>query len=156
MPNRVVRLTPVSGATSTPDAGFAFNQINVQPINGLVDGSGLVIDRSENIYVADYAKHVIFKYRRGDTASQIFAGAYGVSGLADGQGSDARFNGPTAMAVDNSGNLYVIDSGNARIRRVDPNGRVFTIAAIPAAAIEEANGIAVDSSGNIYFVDTTA
>jgi len=154
MANRVVRLTPVSASTYTPDAGAAFNQINVQPINGLVDGSGLVIDKGDNIYVADYDKHVIYKYQRGNTASRIFAGAYGVSGLADGQGSDARFNAPTSMAVDNSGFLYVVDSGNARIRRIDPNGNVFTVAAIPAAA-GQTGGIAVDSSGNIYFVDAT-
>jgi len=153
MANRLVRLTPVSASTSTPDAGCAFNQINVQPINGLSDGAGVAIDRSENLYVADYDKHVIYKYQRGATASKIFAGAYGVSGLADGQGSDARFNQPTSMAVDNSGYLYVIDSGNSRVRRIDQNANVFTVAAIPVAA-GESGGIAVDASGNIYFVDS--
>lgn len=154
MANRLVRLTPVTAATSTPDAGAAFNKTNVQPITGLADGAGVCIDRSENIYVTDFTKHVIYRYRRGDAASQIFAGAYGVSGSSDGAYSAARFNAPSAICVDNSGNLYVVDSGNALIRRIDQNANVYTVASIPAAA-GQVGDIAVDASGNIYFVDST-
>lgn len=154
MANRLVRLTPVSSGTSTPDAGAAFNQINTQPISGLADGAGVCIDKSESIYVTDYTKHVIYRYRKGDSASKIFAGAYGVSGNADGAYSTARFNQPAAICVDNSGNLYVVDAGNALIRRIDQNANVFTVASIPAAA-GFIGGITVDASGNIYYIDST-
>jgi len=154
MANRLVRLTPVSITTSTPDAGAAFNQINVQPILGLTDGAGVCIDRAENLYVTDFTQHVIYKLQRGSSTSRIFVGAYGVSGLADGQGSDARFNAPAGIAVDNAGFLYVVDSGNARIRKVTPNGNVYTVAAIPPA-FGEVGDITVDASGNIYYIDST-
>lgn len=154
MANRLVRITPVSSTTSTPDAGASFNQINTQPINGLADGAGVCIDRSENIYVADFTKHVIYRYQRGAAASQIFAGAYGVSGSSDGAYSAARFNNPSSICCDNSGNIYVIDSGNHLIRKIDQNANVFTVASIPAAA-GQTGGITVDASGNIYYMDST-
>ena len=153
MANRLVRLNPVTAATSTPDAGAAFNKTNVQPILGLADGAGICIDKSENMYVCDYTKHVIYRYRKGDTQSYIFAGAYGQSGNVDGAYSVARFNQPSSICVDNSGNLYLIDSGNLLIRRIDQNANVTTVASIPAAS-GQTGGIAVDASGNIYFMDS--
>ena len=155
MANRLVRLTPVSAATSTPDAGAAFNKTNTQPITGLTTGAGICVDKSENIYVCDYANHVVYRYRKGDTQSYIFAGAYGQSGSSDGAYSAARFNQPTAICVDNSGNVYLIDSGNALIRRIDQNANVTTVASIPSPA-DETGGIAIDASGNIYYMDSTA
>lgn len=152
MANRLVRLTPVSAATSTPDAGASFNQVNTLPINGLTNGSGVCIDHSETLYVSDATKHVIYKYRKGDSVSHIFAGAYGTSGLADGQAGAARFNAPAGLAVDASGNVYVVDTGNSRIRKIDQNGNVFTVAAIPAGGTGP-GGIAIDATGNIYYMD---
>lgn len=154
MANRLVRLTPVTAATSTPDAGAAFNKTNVLPITGLADGAGVCIDRSENIYVADNTMHVIYKYQKGAPASKIFAGAYNQSGSADGQHSAARFNGPTSICCDNSGNVFVLDAGNSLIRRIDQNSNVFTVGSIPVAA-GAAGGITIDASGNIYFIDST-
>jgi sugar lactone lactonase YvrE len=156
MANRLIKLRPVSGATSTPEAGDGSAQQVVLPINGLSDGAGVCIDRSENIYVTDFDKHVVYKYRRGSSASMILAGAYGVSGLADGQGSVARFNGPSSICVDRSGRLWIVDSGNNRIRRMDENGNVFTVAAIPATVGgDEIGQIACDDSENLYFIDNT-
>ena len=157
MPNKLIRLRPISASTNTPDAGMAGAQRFVIPINGLTDGAGVAVDRGEIVYVSDASKHVIFKYRYGAPASQIFAGAYGVSGTADGQGSAARFNTPTYMCVDRAGRLWVIDSGNSLVRRVDENARVYTVAAIPPTlAGDLIGGIAVDDSENIFLVDNSA
>ena len=154
MANRLVRYNPVTAATAT-DSGDAFNRVNVQPITGADDLAGVCVDHSENIYVTDFSKHVVYRYRRGDTASKIFAGTYGVSGFADGQAGAAKFNAPAAIACDASGNVYVVDSGNALIRRIDPNGNVYTVGSIPAAT-GQVGDIAVDASGNIFYVDSTA
>lgn len=151
--NRLVRLRPISATTSTPEISGSEQQLQL-PITGLVDGAGVAVDRSEYVFVADYSQHVIFRYRKGGT-STIWAGAYGVSGLADGQGAAARFTNPTHLAVDRSGVLYVVDSGNNRIRRIDQNANVFTVAAIPAVGVDQIGGIAIDDSGTIYLVDNS-
>ena len=157
MSNRLIRLRPISGSTSTPDAGMGGAQRFVLPITGLTDGAGVAVDRGDIVYVSDASKHVIFKYRLGAATSQILAGAYGVSGNADGQGAAARFNTPTNLCVDRSGRLWIVDSGNALVRRMDENGRVYTVAAIPAALPgDQIGGIAVDDSENIFLVDNTA
>ncbi len=52
----------------------------------------------------------------------------GASGFADGTGTTARFNSPGGVAVDGSGNVYVTDTANARIRKVSPTGTVTTLA----------------------------
>lgn len=150
MSNRLIRLRQISASTSTQvQFGAQQNQI---PVNGLADGAGVAVDPSGTIYVADPSQHIIFKVRWGYD-SQILAGSTGNSGLADGQGSDARFNQPMHMACDNTGNIYVIDAGNERIRRITPNGNVTTIAAIPGIGADKIGGIAVDDSGHIFFIE---
>jgi hypothetical protein len=154
MSNKLVRLRPVSIGTDTSEIDFSGQQ-NIQTITGLTDGAGVAVDASRHVYVADTDQHVIFRYREG-CPSQIWAGAVNQSGDADGQGSVARFNNPTYLAVDRSGFVYVVDSGNGLIRRIDGNANVFTVAAIPAVAGgDQIGGIAVDDSGNIYIVDNT-
>lgn len=151
MATRIVRLRPVSATNDVSEMPGSEQQIQL-PVNGLVNGAGVAVDRSEYVYIADYDKHVIYRYRKGDSTSRIFVGAYGVSGLVDGQASAARFTNPTHLAVDRSGVLYVVDAGNNRIRRVDQNANVYTIAAITTNDI---GGIAVDDSGNIYLADNS-
>lgn len=155
MANRLVRLRQVSSATSTPDAGAGVAQFNNIPVTGMVDGAGICVDLSGNIYICEPDNHVIFRVKQGQV-SKIFAGAYGTSGNADGQAGSARFNTPTQIACDARGFLYVVDSGNNLIRRIDDNANVYTVAAIPAEVVgDEIGGIAVDASGTIYLIDNT-
>lgn len=153
MANRVVRYTPVATDAASADAGFNFNRINVQPITGAQKLAGVCIDRSNTIYATDYDAHVVFKLTKGGT-SRIFAGTYGVAGYVDGQAGAAKFSNPTAICVDNSGNLYVVDSGNTRLRKIDPNGNVTTIGPT-TANMGQTGGIAMDASGFLYYVDST-
>jgi streptogramin lyase len=67
------------------------------------------------------------------------AGFAGSSGSVDGTGSNARFNGPHGVTVDNAGNLYVTDSGNHTIRKITAEGVVTTFAGL-AGNIGSANG----------------
>lgn len=78
----------------------------------------------------------------------------------------AEVNFPSSMAMDKSGNLYIADTANFRIRKVDTSGNISTIAgsgatgnagdgkAATAAQFGPPGGIAVDGSGNVYFSDT--
>jgi sugar lactone lactonase YvrE len=78
------------------------------------------IDAAGNLYVADRGNNLIRKLTNSSgtyTASTI-AGTAGSSGSTDGTGSAARFNAPTGLAVDASGNIFVTDTGNNTIRRL--------------------------------------
>jgi len=92
-------------------------------------------------------------------------GTAGFSGDG-GAAASAEVNFPASAVLDASGNLFVADTGNLRIRKVDTSGKISTLAgtgtngdtgdkaAATSAEIGSPGGIAVDSSGNIYFSDT--
>src|SRR2546429_9296055 len=76
---------------------------------------GAAVDSSGNVYVADTANHTIRMITSGGTVSTL-AGLAGVSGSADGSGTNAEFNQPQGVAVDGNGNVYVADTGEHTVR----------------------------------------
>lgn len=125
---------------------------------------GLTSDRSNNWFVVDSGNHVIRQINRFGIVT-TFAGR-GAAGFSDGIGRVAMFNEPNAIAIDRSGNLFVSDAGNFRIRKIAPNGQVTTIAGSgregnnegPAREAEFVYpaGVAIDRSGAIYVADRGA
>jgi len=91
----------------------------------------------------------------------IFAGT--TSGYLDGTGATARFTSPTGLTIDNSGNLYVTDVSDHRIRKITPAGLVSTIGGMGTSGFVDGAastsrfaspaGVAVDSAGNVYVGD---
>jgi hypothetical protein len=73
-------------------------------------------------------------YDTNNPVAQTFVGS-GFFGYLDGQGTQTMFNNPSAVVADSSSNLFVLDSGNARIREVSPSGTVSTFAGGGGAAI---------------------
>jgi sugar lactone lactonase YvrE len=141
-----------------------------QPFSGFLDGSGsaaqldtptgVAVDSSGNVYVADQFNDLIRKITPAGVVTTL-AGSPGNTGSADGTGSAAQFNNPNGVAVDGSGNVYVADSTNDTIRKITSSGVVTTIAGQPkqggssngngtAALFNNPAGIAVDSNGNVY------
>jgi kumamolisin len=129
--------------------------------------SGIVVDSTGNIFVADTNNHLIRKITISGSNYTVttLAGKAGVAGFADGTGTNATFNFPSSIAVDASGNLYVADAQNNAIRKVTQAGVVTTLAGQTGVAglvdgtgkfaqFNFPSGIAVDSSGNIYVADT--
>lgn len=86
----------------------------------------LVIAPDGTLYVADGSDTI----RKVTPAGEVttIAGQPGVSGSADGIGTAATFSGPSGLALDASGNLYVADTGNHTIRKITPSGAVTTLA----------------------------
>jgi prepilin-type N-terminal cleavage/methylation domain-containing protein len=139
---------------------------------GLLDGAaatarfntpyGVAVDSSGNVYVADTLNSLIRKITPTGTVS-TFAGS-GTAGFLDGAAGTAKFNYPQALAVDTTGNVYVADTANNRIRKITSTGTVSTLAGSGVAGSAEGTGtaaqfsnsfgIAVDSSGNVYVADT--
>ena len=64
----------------------------------------------------------------------------------------ARLSGPRAVAVDAAGNVYVADTGNNQVRRIDPLGTITTVDT--GNALSGPRGVAVDRAGNVYIADT--
>jgi hypothetical protein len=125
--------------------------------------TGVAVDAAGNVYVADRANHTIRKITPGGVVTTL-AGAAGDTGSSDGTGSAARFSAPRDVAVDASGNVYVADTGNHTIRRIEAGGVVFTLAGTAgstgstdgitsAARFNQPRGVVVDNPGNVYVAD---
>ncbi len=126
--------------------------------------SGVALSKANNVYVADYSNSTIRKISADGMVSTL-AGLAVHFGYDDGVGSEARFNYPWALAVDENENVYVADSGNFTIRKITAAGVVTTFAGAPQdpgsvdgprtiARFNDPEGIAVDSANNIYVADT--
>jgi sugar lactone lactonase YvrE len=112
--------------------------------------SGLAIDAAGALYVADTGNNAIRRITPDGTVSTI-AGD-GIAGYRDGPASQARFNGPVGVAVDAAGRVLVADTYNDRVRAIDPDGSVVTLAG--PAELSTPCGVAVDAAGNIHVADT--
>ena len=128
----------------------------------LVEPVGVAVDRGGNVYIADRNSHRI---RRVDSTGTIttIAGT-GESGFSGDGGSavEAQLHSPHGVEVDRTGNIYIADSGNNRIRKVDSMGTITTIAGSgergfsgdggPAveAGLTGPSDVAVDGGGNGY------
>ncbi len=129
----------------------------------------VTIDNAGNLYIADFANHRVRKIDTNGTITTIAGNGQGgeyVPFFGDGgpatQSPLGYING---IAIDNAGNLYIADGWYSRIRKVDINGIITTIAGTgqygysgdggPAtqAQIGGPNGVAIDKAGNIYIVD---
>jgi len=132
---------------------------------------GVAVDSQGNVFVAE-TFGAIRKVTPAGVVS-TFAGSDLGQGFADGQGSAALFSTPYGLAVDVNDNLYVADSGNGAIRKIDPGGNVSTVARgvardanfneIPAldgpvgtATFMVPRALALDGTGAIYVSDFTA
>ena len=172
--NRIRKITPNGNVTTLAGSGS----------RGYADGQGtaaifhspfgdLAVDGSGNVYVADTNNNRIRKITpSGDVTTLAGSGRNSFNGdtaviegssYADGPGTKASFASPSGVAVDGSGNVYVADTGNHRIRKITPGGNVTTLAGSGSighvdgqgseASFYEPTGVAVDESRNVYVAD---
>jgi sugar lactone lactonase YvrE len=120
---------------------------------------GITIDNSGNLFVADSSNN---KIRKIDSSGNVTTFA-GTGTFNDGSRSNARFSFPEAITKDNEGNIYIADTGNHRIRKMDTAGNVTTIAGSFNGGFSDGNGsnasfslplgIVRDSHGSLFVTD---
>ncbi len=118
--NHTIREITPGGVVSTL-AGLAGLWGNVDGTNGnarFFEPEALTLDKAGNLYVVDSGNHTIRKLTASGTNWVVttIAGTAGVSGSADGAGTDTLFYYPAGITINGAGNLYVADSGNNTIR----------------------------------------
>jgi sugar lactone lactonase YvrE len=122
--------------------------------------NGVAVDAAGNVYVADAINNMVRKISPGGVVTTL-AGS-GARGSVNGTGISASFSGPSGVAVDAAGNVYVADAYNNRIRKISSGGVVTTLAGNTpgfvngtgtSASFYSPQGIAVDGVGNIYVAD---
>jgi trimeric autotransporter adhesin len=141
----------------TGDNGPAVNaQLNVP--------NGIALDAAGNLYIADYNNNCVRKVAAGVISTIAGKGTPGFSGDG-GLATQAQLNLPYVVTVDSTGNLYIADFGNNRLRVVAANGVIYTAAGNGTAGFSGDNGsplsaqlhfpsgIAFDTAGNLYFAD---
>ena len=126
--------------------------------------TGLAVDPAGNVYVSDPQAGYVYRIDATTRALTIMAGSGTVQG-DEGPASAARLVRPTGLAWTGKGELLIADAGDHRVRRVDPDGRIHTVAGDgepgddgdggPAvrARLSQPEAVAADGRGNIYIAD---
>ncbi len=114
--NRVVRKISAAGKVTTVALSH----------EGRLRPSDVAFGVNGTLYIADAGGHTVRKYTKKGVFS-VLAGSPGVKGSANGTGSAARFSHPQGVAVDTSGNVYVADTGNRKVRKIATAGKVTSL-----------------------------
>jgi trimeric autotransporter adhesin len=165
--NRSTGILTVVAGNGIP--GYSGDGVPGGAAQAMVNGpTGVTVDNNDNVYIADKFNCVIRKVDTTDTITTV-VGTQG-SCQYDGDGSPATsysINQPQQLAVDSSGNVFIADFSNSRIRKLTVStGAISTVAGNGGSAAYCANGtaptscslgntpsVAVDSVENIYFTD---
>ena len=158
--NIITKFAGTAGSSgSSGDGGPAVNSQLNEP-------RGIYVDSSDDLYIADAKNHIIRKVDGTTSIITKFAGTAGAAGYSGdgGLAVNAQLNEPCGITA-SSGNLYIADTKNHRIRRVDTTGNIITVVSTgssgfsgdggPAllARLNVPKGIFMDSWGNLYIAD---
>ena len=144
----------------SPDGGLATNTAIGRP-------AGLASDAVGNVFFADSYNNWVWKVNANGIIVRVAGNynSYGYSGDG-GAATNATLNDPLGLSLDAGGDLFIADAGNDRIRMVDTNGIITTVAgngtagysgdhgAATNASLGAPNGVAADANGDLFIADT--
>lgn len=143
---RIRKITP-AGIVSTLAGGPSFDWVDgTGTAARFYSPYGLAIDGSGNLFVGEYHNQTIRKVTPAGVVTTL-AGNPGQPGYLDGTGLTAQFNQPVGPVVDGSGNVFVADYLNNRIRKITPAGVVTTFAGSGTGALVNGTGTAASFQG---------
>lgn len=144
---QIISTVAGTGVGYSGDGGPATVAKLTYPNDIAVDGSG-------NLYIVDTNNQRIRKISSATGVITTVAGSSGAGSSGDGGAATAaKLNYPNGIAVDGSGNLYIADTYNHRIRKVTPTGTITTVAGT-SVGLNSPAGVAVDGLGNLYIAAT--
>jgi uncharacterized protein (TIGR03437 family) len=128
---------------------------------------GIAVDAAGNVYISDLKNHAVRKIgTNGNITTIAGTGTFGYTGDG-GPAASAQLNQPIGLAFDSAGNLYIADSNNYCVRKIDTSGIITTVAGVGGslgfsgdggqatkAKLTQPFGIAVDGRGNLYITDS--
>jgi len=180
--NRIRKVTATTGDISTVagDGTAGYSGDGGLAINAELNGpTGIAVDRSGNLYIADALNNRIravntgtssmtiagVAIAAGDIATIAGTGTAGFSGDG-GAAASAKLSFPFEVTVDGAGNFFIADRNNNRVRKVTFGGTISTFAgngtagfsgdggAATSAELHSESGVALDRAGNLYIADT--
>ena len=166
--DRVRRIGPDGTITTVAGGGgWGTTPDGAPAVGAALEGvDGVAVDGGGALYLSETTAN---RVRRVDPTTGALStvagtGSYGYSGDG-GPAPAAQLGGPMAMTVDSSGDLFVVDAGNSRVREVSKAGVITTVAGNgqtaeqgdggpgPAAALDVPTGVAVDGSGDLFLTE---
>ena len=130
---------------------------------------GIALDDAGNLYIADAGPRQAFDDHRIRKVAALTGNISTVAGRGSGDGGQAMsamLNGPSGVALDDAGNIYIVEEDRNRVRKIDAStGHISTVAGTgkegfggdggpaTAAMLNQPQGIALDGAGNLYIAD---
>ena len=174
-------ITTVAGTgPSGPEGIGGYSGDGGPAIRAQISGpTGVALDGSENLFFVDMFNSRIRKVSSGGIITTVAGNGSDSFSGDGGQAASAQLGNPSGVAVDSSGNLFIADSGNNRVRQLSTNGLITTVAgsgstctqqtgvpsrpcggysgdggAATSAELYVPSGVAIGSSGNLFIADT--
>ncbi|MCI5129648.1 MAG: hypothetical protein D3907_14445, partial [Candidatus Electrothrix sp. AUS3] len=161
----LIRKVDANGNITTVAGGGSSLEDNILAIQAKITSAGIVVDQAGNFFIADDSHHRIRKVDSSGIITTVAgtgsSGYRGDGGLA----IMARLDRPKDVALDQAGNLFIADYDNSRIRKIDPNGIITTVAgngssgsqgdggAATEASLYRPLEVAVDQLGNVFIAE---
>lgn len=155
-------ITTVAG---TDEGGFYNGDGGQATETQLSAPNAVAVDMDGNLYIVDNCNFIRKVDTNGIITTIAGTGSYSGYGGDGGPATEAQFDTPTSLAVDHLGNIFISDSYNSRIRKIDTNGIITTVAGNGAhgysgdggqaisAKLYTPLGVAVDYNGNLFISD---